>query len=400
MNSINFLQRGKNINNKEIVLGIQHLLAAFGATTLVPLLTGFSVPVALFTAGLGTLIFHIITKFKVPIFLGSSFAFIPVVVLVTQITGSTQYAQGGIVVAGLLYVLFSLIVSKLGIDKVSSFFKPHIVGTMILIIGLTLMPVAVEMSLTNWEIAGLVFSIAIIIQILGQGFFKQMSIIVGVGIGYIVAIFVGLVDLSPLVEASWFVVPNFSLPKFDLQSIGIIAPVVFAVFMEHIGDISANQTVTGKNYLEDPGLHRTLLGDGVATIVAGLLGGPANTTYSENTGVLALTHNYNPRILRIAAVFAIIVSFVGKITAFFAGIPIFIIGGISLVLFGMISIIGLKTLIKDKSWTNPTKIITVILMLVIGLGPQWNIGIFSLSSISAAALTGIIIDRVAFKVFK
>ena len=389
------------MNWKEVVLGLQHLLAMFGATTLVPLLTGFSVPVALFTAGLGTLLFHIITKFKVPIFLGSSFAFIPVIILVAQLTGSLQYAQGGIVVAGLLYVLFSFIVAKVGVAKISSIFVPHIVGTMIFIVGITLIPVAIDMAMANLPIAGLVFATAIAIQLLGVGFIKQLSIVVAISVGYFIASLVGLVDISGVVAANWIAIPSFTLPKFDLNSITIIAPVVLAVFMEHIGDITANQTITGENYLEDPGLNRTLMGDGVATLVAGLLGGPANTTYSENTGVLALTKNYNPRILRIAAIFAILISFLGKLAAVFATIPVSVLGGISLVLFGMIAMIGVKTLIQDKVWGDPIKLATIGLMLLVGLGKQWNLTeVISLSSMSVAAIVGISFNIIAPKVFR
>ena len=389
------------MNWKEVVLGLQHLLALFGATTLVPLLTGFSVPVALFTAGLGTLLFHIITKFKVPIFLGSSFAFIPVIILVAQLTGSLQYAQGGIVVAGLLYVLFSFIVAKVGVAKISSIFVPHIVGTMIFIVGITLIPVAMDMAMANLPIAGLVFATAIAIQLLGVGFIKQLSIVVAISVGYFIASLVGLVDISGVVAANWIAIPNFTLPKFDLNSITIIAPVVLAVFMEHIGDITANQTITGENYLEDPGLNRTLMGDGIATLVAGLLGGPANTTYSENTGVLALTKNYNPRILRIAAIFAILISFLGKLAAVFATIPVSVLGGISLVLFGMIAMIGIKTLIQDKVWGDPIKLATIGLMLLVGLGKQWNLTeVISLSSMSVAAIVGISFNIIAPKVFR
>ena len=389
------------MNWKEVALGLQHLLAMFGATTLVPLLTGFSVPVALFTAGLGTLLFHIITKFKVPIFLGSSFAFIPVIILVSQLTGSLQYAQGGIVVAGLLYVLFSFIVAKVGVAKISSIFVPHIVGTMIFIVGITLIPVAIDMSMANLPIAGLVFATAIAIQLLGVGFIKQLSIVVAISVGYFIASLVGLIDISGVVAANWIAIPNFTLPKFDLNSITIIAPVVLAVFMEHIGDITANQTITGENYLEDPGLNRTLMGDGIATLVAGLLGGPANTTYSENTGVLALTKNYNPRILRIAAIFAISISFLGKLAAVFATIPVAVLGGISLVLFGMIAMIGIKTLIQDKVWVDPIKLATIGLMLLVGLGKQWNLTeVISLSSMSVAAIVGISFNIIAPKVFR
>lgn len=388
--NINLLPREKNIGWKETLLAVQHLVSAFGATTLVPLLTGFSVPVALFTAGLGTLLFHLLTKQKVPIFLGSSFAFIPVIIIVAQTTGNLQYAQGGIVVAGLLYVLFSYIVHKVGVENIAKIFVPHIIGTMIFIVGITLIPVAIDMAAANWLIAGIVFTTAIFMQIFLKGFLKQMSIIVAIALGYVISIFTVGIDASGIVAANWIAVPTFTLPKFDVPSILVIAPVVLAVLMEHIGDITANQTITGQNYLKDPGLHRTLLGDGIATMAAGLLGGPANTTYSENTGVLALTGNYNPAILRLAAVFAIVISFIGKLSAVFATIPVFVLGGISLVLFGMIAMIGIKTLYKDQVWYSAEKLICITLMLVVGLNAQLNITeTISLSSMSLAAIVGV-----------
>lgn len=386
---------------KDVILAAQHLLSAFGATTLVPLLTGFSVPVALFSAGLGTLIFHLLTKQKVPIFLGSSFAFIPAIILVAQLTGDLRYAQGGIVVAGLLYILFSYIVKVVGVDKISKVFVPHIVGTMIFIIGVTLIPTALDMSSAHWGIAGLVFFTALIIQGLFKGFIKQLSIIIAIGLGYIVTSITLGVDFSPIQQAPWILMPSFTFPKFDWSSITIIAPIVLAVFMEHIGDITANQTIVKQNFLKDPGLHRTLLGDGIATMMAGFIGGPANTTYSENTGVLALTKNYNPAILRLAAVFAIIVSFIGKIAAFFTTIPVFVLGGISLILFGMIAMIGLKTLIKDKIWYDANKLIGVVVMLFVGLNTNLQLTeAISLSSMTVAAIVGIAMNTIVTQITK
>lgn len=395
MNRIKDFKKEKGISFKEYVLGFQHLLAMFGATTLVPLLTGFSVPVALFSAGVGTLIFHMITEYKVPIFLGSSFAFIPAVILVAERTGSLQYAQGGIIAAGLFYVLFSFIVSKVGVARISNIFKPHIVGTMIFIIGITLVPTAVGMIQTNIPLGLLVAGTAIAIQVMTKGLFKQASIVIAIAVGYVDAMFFKVVDFTPITSASWLDVPNFTLPLFDWTSILMIAPIVLAVFMEHIGDVVANQTITGGNYLEDPGLHKTLLGDGVATIFAGFVGGPANTTYSENTGILALTKNYNPRVLRIAAVFAILISFSGKIAAIFAAIPTAVLGGISIILFAMISIIGLKTLYKDSAYTSIFKLITISLMLVFGLGIEWCVtDVITISSMSLAAIVGVASDTI------
>lgn len=385
------INKVKNISLKEFTLGFQHLLAMFGATTLVPMLTGLSVPVALFAAGLGTLIFHLLTKGKVPIFLGSSFAFIPAIILVAENTGNLQYAQGGIVIAGLLYVVFSFVVYKVGVERIARIFEPHIVGTMLIIIGVTLIPTAIGMVQDYIFLGLMVSAIALAIQVFAKGFLRQTTIVLAIIVGYGMGIFLNVVDFAPILEAQWFSTPDFILPKFDLNSILVIAPVVFAVFMEHIGDITANQTITGENYLEDPGLHRTLLGDGVATLVSGMIGGPANTTYSENTGVLALTQNYNPKTLRIAAIFAIVISFAGKLAAIFATIPTAVLGGISLILFGMIASIGVKTIIKDASYNNLYKIVVIILMLFVGLSKEFlGISFLSLSGMSAAAIVGII----------
>lgn len=385
------INKVKNISLKEFTLGFQHLLAMFGATTLVPILTGLSVPVALFAAGLGTLIFHLLTKGKVPIFLGSSFAFIPAIILVAENTGNLQYAQGGIVIAGLLYVVFSFVVYKVGVERIARIFEPHIVGTMLIIIGVTLIPTAIGMVQDYIFLGLMVSAIALAIQVFAKGFLRQTTIVLAIIVGYGMGIFLNVVDFAPILEAQWFSTPDFILPKFDLNSILVIAPVVFAVFMEHIGDITANQTITGENYLEDPGLHRTLLGDGVATLVSGMIGGPANTTYSENTGVLALTQNYNPKTLRIAAIFAIVISFAGKLAAIFATIPTAVLGGISLILFGMIASIGVKTIIKDASYNNLYKIVVIILMLFVGLSKEFlGISFLSLSGMSAAAIVGII----------
>ena len=389
--------RGRSKSSRrKMLLAIQHLAAMFGATTLVPLLTGLSVPVALFSAGVGTLLFHLITKRKVPVFLGSSFAFIPVIIAVGASTGSLQEAQGGIVAAGLIYMVLSYLVYKIGIEKISNVFQAHIVGTMIFIIGVNLIPVAVDMMYDYLPLALLVAAVALIIKFFGKGFIQQMSIVLAIGVGYTVAVMLKVVDFAPIAQASWFAVPEFTLPKFSFVGIATIVPVVLAVFMEHIGDITANGTITGKNYLEDPGLHRTLLGDGVATVFAGLIGGPANTTYSENTGVLALTKNYNPQVLRIAAWLAIVISFVGKLSAVFATIPTSVLGGISIVLFGMIAMIGAKTLWQDKFFFNLRKIAVVALMLGVMLfieGVQIT-ELVQLSSISVAAIVGIVVNEV------
>jgi len=386
---INLFQGGKNV-----IIALQHLIACFGATTLVPILLGLEIPVALFSAGVGTLLFHWITRGKVPVFLGSSFAFIPVIGAVIGSTGSIPQAQGGIIAAGLIYVLLGLIVQKYGVEKISSVLKPHIVGTIITIIGFTLIPVAIDMSANNSRIAMLTAVSIFLLMVLPKGFIKTMAIILGVGIGYITSHALEIVDMSAFSNASVIAVPNFTPPAFSLSAILTIAPVVIAVFMEHLGDITANQTIVGKNFIKDPGLGKTLMGDGIATIFAGFIGGPPNTTYSENTGVLAITKNYNPAILRMTAVFAIALAFLGKLGALLQTIPVFVMGGASLILFGMIAKIGLETLWNDNIFISEEKVITVILMLGIGLNPfsDYLIAGIQLSGVAVAALVGIIIS--------
>lgn len=325
---------------KNLLLGIQHLFAMFGSTVLVPILTGLDPNVALFTAGLGTLIFHLCTKGKVPVFVGSSFAFIGVIQITACMYGGVDagaanytslsayqaafpYVTGGIIVAGALYLVLALLVKLFGVERVTSFFPPVVTGPMIVVIGLTLAPTAFDNILASttavpdvlwmrWVIAISVVATMIIVSIFCKGFFKLVPIVFGIAVGYLVAAIMGQVDFSVFSTGSLGIsAPNFFLPKFDLSAILIIAPTTLVTFMEHIGDITTNGAVVGKNFMKDPGLHRTLLGDGLATMAAGCLGGPANTTYSENTGVLAVTKNYNPTTLRIAAVFAMLMSFLG-----------------------------------------------------------------------------------------
>ncbi len=260
---------------KNFILSIQHLLAMFGATVLVPILTGFDPSVAIFCAGLGTLIFHLCTKGKVPVFLGSSFAFIPVVISANQISnGDRAFAQGGIIIAGLIYVILSFLIKFIGIDKIKKYFPPQVTGAMIAVIGLNLLPSAIDMAIENLMISIITLSIAILINVYGKGFIKQLGILLAVTSGYIISLIFGEVDITSILNANLFQIPNFTLPKFSLEAIIIIAPIVIAVFMEHVGDMTTNGTVVGKNFIEDPGLNKTLLGDGLATIVSGLIGGP------------------------------------------------------------------------------------------------------------------------------
>ena len=305
----------------KLVLALQHLIAMFGATVLVPMLTGLDPSVALFSAGVGTLIFHLCTKGKVPVFLGSSFAFIPVIVAVAEKYGDLRYAQGGIIVVGAIYVLVSLVIRKVGLNNVKKVLPAQVVGPMIIVIGLNLIPSALEMTGVTELISGtkgalisvvisiITLSIALLIKKFSNGFLSQVSILIAVAIGYTISLVLGQVSTAEIQSASLIAVPSFTLPKFDIGAIAIIAPVVLAVFMEHVGDITTNGEVVGQNFIEDPGLNRTLLGDGLATLAAGFIGGPANTTYGENTSVVGMSKIASIWVLRLAAIFAIIFSF-------------------------------------------------------------------------------------------
>lgn len=406
-----------NVNSQEnksllqsaqrFVLAFQHLIAMFGATVLVPILTGFDPSIALIAAGCGTLIFHICTKGKVPVFLGSSFAFIPVIISVTELhNGDLRYAQGGIVIAGFIYVILSLFVRKVGVNNIKKFLPAQVVGPMIIAIGLNLIPTAYDMASENLIVAAITLSIALIITLFGKGFIKQLSILLAVTVGYLLALKIGMVNTSLISEAPLFSIPNFTLPKFDLSSIAVIAPVVLAVLMEHVGDITTNGQVVGKNFIEDPGLNRTLLGDGLATMFSAFIGGPANTTYGENTGVLAITKNYDPSIIRLTAMLAIVLGVVAKIGGFLQSIPAPVMGGISLMLFSMIALIGVKTIKSEKVEFNIKNVIIMTVILIIGIGTGiiekkfgFTLGIpvtetVKISGVSLAAITGVILNTI------
>ncbi len=396
--------------SRKLVLAAQHILAMFGATVLVPMLTGLDPSVALLAAGGGTLIFHFITKGIVPAFLGSSFAFIAVIISVKELYGGLQYAQGGIIVAGLLYVVMAGCVKAFGIDKVKSFFPPIVTGPMIVVIGLNLSPVAIEMASANWILAVIVLVTVLLVSLYAKGFFKLLPILMGVTVGYVAAIALGVIDLTELVinlnKASLLAVPAVTMPKFSAGAILTIAPVVLVVFMEHIGDITTNGAVVDKDFFKEPGLHRTLLGDGIATIFAGLIGGPANTTYGENTGVLAVTKVYDPSIIRLAAIITLGLSFIGKFAVILQSIPGAVMGGISIVLFGMISSVGMRTIVEVKiDFSESRNLLISALILVIGIGTAVAtdsagnpIGIkiaqnIQLSGLSLAALVGILANK-------
>lgn len=391
---------------KKTIMSLQHLLAMFGATVLVPILTGFNPSVAIFCAGVGTLIFHFCTQGKVPVFLGSSFAFIPVILAAKKAYGGDlSYAQGGIIVAGLMYVFMSFIVKMVGVDKIKKYFPAHVTGAMIVVIGLNLLPTAFDMASNNILIAFITLSIALIINKFASGFIKQLGILIAVIVGYTICYFSGIIDRSTIINAPLFEMPPFTIPKFSLEAIILIAPVVLAVFMEHIGDMTTNGAVVGKNFIENPGLNKTLLGDGLATIVAGFLGGPANTTYGENTAVLAITKNYDPSLLRRTALFAIVLSCIGKFGGFLQSIPQAVMGGISILLFSMITLVGCKTVKDSNCIENKNNIIIIATIMIIGLGTTYlgnkgiTIGIpitktVMITGLSLAAIVGIVLNRI------
>ena len=388
---------------QEFILSVQHLFAMFGATILVPILVGINPSVAILTAGIGTLIFHLCSKGKVPAFLGSSFAFISPIIAVSTTYGY-EYVQGGIVVVGLIYALMSVLIYKIGSEKISKFLPPHIVGAMIMIIGLTLIPSAVTNINTHIVVALVTLGTSMAITLFGKGFIKQLGILIGVIVGYLLSLYLGLVDTSIITNASLFANPiALNVPKFNLDAILILAPLSVCTILEHIGDITTNGAVVGKDFVKDPGLHRTLLGDGIATLVAGLLGSVPNTTYSENTSLLAITKNYNPKLLRMTAIIAILLSFVGVFGATIQSIPSAVIGGISLQLYCMIAFIGVKNIKDSKSYKNISKVIVILVMLVIGLGSLVGInislplGVVTLSGLSLAGVVGIMLNAILVK---
>ncbi|MDI3519504.1 MAG: uracil permease [Caldanaerobacter sp.] len=379
-----------------LILGLQHTFTMFGATVLVPLLTGLDVGVALFTAGIGTLWFHLVTKRKVPIFLGSSFAFIAPVALVVKQWGIPA-AQGGIIVAGLLYGLMAVLVYFLGCEFIENLLPPVVTGPIIMVIGLNLAPVAIKNASQNWMVALIVLTTVILVSMYGKGFFKLVPVLVGLIVGYGMSLILGIVDLKPVQEAAVFAIPAFTKPEFNPAAIGLIAPVAVATIVEHVGDVLSVGATVQKDFIKDPGLHRTLIGDGIATSLAGLFGGPANTTYSENTGVLALTGVWKPEVMRVAAVMAIMLSACQKLTALIRTVPEPVIGGISIILFGMIASIGIRTVVENAvDFKKSRNLIISSVILVVGIGGAvvklWD-GI-QLGGVGLAAIIGIILNQV------
>ena len=395
---------------KTIILGLQHTFAMFGATVLVPILTGLPISTTLLFAGLGTLLFHLVTKGQVPAFLGSSFAFLGGYAAVAPFledgspnTEMLPYACGGVFCAGIVYLILSALIKGFGAKRVMRFFPPVVTGPIIIAIGLILAPSAISNCATNWPVAIIALVTVIVFNIWGRGMSKIVPILIGIIVSYIAALIMGDVSFEGIGDEAILGLPPITLMKFDISAIITIMPLALATMMEHIGDISAIGATTGKNYIEKPGLHRTLLGDGLATCLAAAFGAPANTTYGENTGVLALTKVYDPRVMRIAAVFAIILSCVPKVAFVIESIPTATIGGISFILYGMISAIGIRNVVENHvDFTRSRNTIIAALILVCALGFNSIGGIsftafgatISLSGLAIASLVGIIVNAI------
>ena len=406
-------------SGKMLTLGLQHMFAMFGATVLVPVITGLSMSATLLFAGLGTLIFHLCTKMRVPAFLGSSFAFLGGYAAVVSMGAqqglsaaeSLPYACIGVFSAGIIYFVLAGLFAAFGAKKVMRFFPPIVTGPIIIAIGLTLSGSAISNCNQNWWIALLAMAIIIVCNIWGKGMIKIIPILLGVLGSYVVAACFGLCDFSSVKDAAWIGVPFhwentafhvFRNPNWGLVVAAVITilPISLATMMEHIGDMCAISSTVGINYLEEPGLHRTLMGDGLATMLASLFGAPANTTYGENTGVLNLTKVFDPRVIRIAAVFAIILSFCPKFSALIACMPAPVIGGVSLILYGMISAVGVRNIVENQvDFTKSRNVIVAALILVLAIGINYSIGAIDLgftklSGLAVAALVGVILNAV------
>ncbi|MDD7332902.1 MAG: uracil-xanthine permease family protein [Lachnospiraceae bacterium] len=416
---------------KMLLLGLQHMFAMFGATILVPILVNgyfgstsqvLSIQVTLFCAGFGTLFFHLCSKFKVPAFLGSSFAFLGGFASIASMdTGifqnmpdseKLQYACGGIFVAGLLYLVLALIIKLVGVQRVMRFLPPVVTGPIIICIGLGLAPSAVSNASTNWLIAIVALAVIIIFNIWGKGMFKIIPILLGVVIAYVFALVLHLLgftnpdgsailNFAGVASASWVGLPPFALPKFNITSILVMAPIAIASMMEHVGDMSAISATVGENFIEDPGLHRTLIGDGIATSLSALIGGPANTTYGENTGVLELSRVHDPKVVRLAALYAIVLSFIPKVSEVIGSMPSSIIGGVSFILYGMISAIGVRNVVENHvDFTKSRNLIIAGVIMVCGLGFSNGLTFtiagtsITLTALAIAAIAGIVLNAI------
>lgn len=402
----------EKLNLKLIVMGLQHTFVMFGATVLVPLLTGLDVGVTLLAAGIGTLIFHVVTKFKVPVFLGSSFAFLPGIFAISEAQG-LAYATGGIVIAGLLYLVVAFIFKFVSYDQLQLFLPPYVTGPMIILIGLMLAPVAIqnangtnspeiaEMIGKNgaWLIALVTFATGVFVKTFiarKSKFLSNLPVLIALVVGYVFAMILGVIDYTTIQEAKFFGLPNFMAPKFSAKAISIMVPIAIVTIIEHFGDVLAIGNVVKTNYIKDPGINRTLLGDGLATSISALMGGPANTTYSENTGAVALTGVFNPVVMRIAAIFAIVIAVIPKFTALIGTIPGPVVGGISILLFGMISSIGIRNMVDAEVDLSDAKALIISsTMLILGIGgATFEFGNFAFSGLGLAAIVGIILNVV------
>ena len=380
---------------QKTIVGAQFLFVAFGATVLVPLLVGLDPSVALFTAGIGTLIFHAVTKGRVPIFLGSSFAFIAPIIKATELYGLPG-ALFGIIGVGLVYGIMSLLIKLRGIGFITRLFPPVVVGPVIMLIGLSLAGTGVDMAKSNWFLAIVALLTTVVVSLFAKGMLKLIPIFMGIVVGYIVSICSGHVDFQPVLDAKWFALPAFVRPEICWEAIIFMIPVAIAPVIEHIGDVYAINEVTGKDFVKDPGLHRTMLGDGLACIASSLFGGPPVTTYSEVTGAVSLKKIADPAVIRIAAVFGILFSVLGKVSALLKTIPEAVLGGIMLLLFGTIASVGANTLIKNIiDLGNTRNLVIVSLILTTGIGgAEMCIGNITIGGIGLAALVGVILNLI------
>jgi uracil permease len=380
---------------QKTVVGAQFLLVAFGATVLVPLLVGLDPSVALLTAGIGTLIFHAVTKGKVPIFLGSSFAFIAPIVKATELFGLPG-TLSGLVAVGAVYGIMSLLVRLRGVGFIARLFPPVVVGPVIMLIGLSLAGTGVNMAKSNWTLAIISLLTTVIVSLFGKGLLRLIPIFAGIVVGYIAATIFGIIDFQPVLDASWFALPAFVRPELCWEAIIFMASVAIAPVIEHIGDVYAINEVTGKDFVKDPGLHRTMLGDGLACIAASFIGGPPVTTYSEVTGAISLTKIADPVVIRIAAIFGILFSVLGKVSALLKTIPEAVLGGIMLLLFGTIASVGINSLVKNKvDLGNTRNLVIASLILTLGIGgAELTIGSFHIGGIGLAAVVGVILNLI------
>ena len=391
--------------SRKTIVGVQFLFVAFGSTVLVPLLVGLDPATALFTAGIGTFIFHLVTKGQVPIYLGSSFAFIAPIISASQQWGMPG-TIAGIAGVALVYFLMSALIKWQGRKMLDTLFPPVVIGPVIILIGLSLSPAAVNMAKENWLLAFISLISAILVLVFGRGLVKLVPVVIGIVVGYIVALCMGLIDLSAVATAPWFALPpmiaHFQLPQFAWEPFVFMIPVAIAPVIEHIGDVYVVGAVAEKDFVKDPGLHRTMLGDGLACLFASFVGGPPVTTYSEVTGAMQITHVTHPHVIRIAAGTAIVFSVIGKLSALLQSIPSAVLGGIMLLLFGSIASVGVQNLINHKVDLNQTRnIIIVSVTLTMGIGGAvLTFGTFSISGIGLSAVVGVLLNLLLPKTVK